>query len=148
MRIVLVHIDLFFFLFVRHVFVEHVLVVAAQIDVFVADVVRMRRVGRFIDGRYVGPRFVVVALAVLAGIAQFLLGFFAPLPFHASILEPNFHLRFRQHQRRGHFEPLWPRQVFVLSELVLQFQQLLTGECRPRPSCFAQQRRRRRRRAS
>ncbi len=100
--IVLVHINLFFLLFVR---LLHVLIVATQINVLAAVVgadVRLLRIARF-DGRaavIARSRFVVVALPVFVvavARAQFLLGFFTPFPFHASILEPDFHLSFRQH---------------------------------------------------
>lgn len=49
------------------------------------------------------------------------------------------YLRFCQHKRGGHFETFGPGQVLVEFELVLQLQQLLTGEGRARPSALSQQ---------
>ena len=45
-----------------------------------------------------------------------------------------------QHQAGGHLEPFGPREVLVLSELVLQLQQLLAGEGRSGPPSLAEQR--------
>lgn len=44
-----------------------------------------------------------------------------------------------EHQRRGHFKALGPRQVLVELELVLQLQQLLAGEGGARPTALPQQ---------
>lgn len=137
--IVLVHVDFFFLLFVA--LVQQVLVVAAHVHFFAGKGRRrlMRLGWRFTSAHHqrrrrrnasaAGSRgFVVVVVVVLsalvmaAGTPQLLLGFFTPLPFHATVLEPDFHLGLGQHQRRGHFESLRSRQVLVLPELVLQFQ--------------------------
>lgn len=67
-----------------------------------------------------------------------LLGFLWTFPFHATILKPNFHLSFRQHQTAGHFKSFGAGQVFVLFKLFFQFQQLLWSERRARSSRFAQ----------
>ena len=48
------------------------------------------------------------------------------------------YLRLSEHERRGHFESFGSREVLVLSKLVLQFQQLLTGEGRAGASRLAQ----------
>lgn len=49
------------------------------------------------------------------------------------------HLCFSQHKRCGHFKAFRSGQVFVKFELVLQFQQLLTGEGSAGPPALAQQ---------
>ena len=74
---------------------------------------------------------VVVGLIAVGVVAKLLLGFLAALPFHAPVLEPNFHLltnifqsftvrqldmedrlrmylRLGEHERGGHFESLGP----------------------------------------
>ena len=73
------------------------------------------------------------------GRPHLLLGFFAPLPLHPAILEPNFHLRLGEHERRRHFEPFGPRQVFILPELILQLEELLARKGRPRSAGLAQE---------
>ena len=64
------------------------------------------------------------------------LGWDEPLlhPFlllHASILEPDFHLRLIELKSSGDLNPPRPCQVFVEVELFLQFRQLLGGKIRP-----------------
>lgn len=49
------------------------------------------------------------------------------------------YLCFSQHQRCGHFKAFGSGQVFVELELVLQLQQLLTGESSAGPPALAQQ---------
>lgn len=51
----------------------------------------------------------------------------------------SIYLRFREHQRRRDLEPLRSAEIFVLSELLLQFEKLLGCEGGPRPPGFAQQ---------
>lgn len=80
---------------------------------------------------------VVVALGGFVE-AQLLLGLLAALPLHAPVLEPDLHLGLGEHERGGHFEAFRSRQVFVLAELVLQFEQLLARECSARSPGFAQ----------
>lgn len=55
----------------------------------------------------------------------------------ASIKKP--HLCFSQHKRCGHFKAFGSGQVFVKLELVLQLQQLLTGESGAGPPALSQQ---------
>lgn len=64
----------------------------------------------------------------------------SPPPF--LILPPLFplpHLRLRQHQTGGHLEPLRSRQVLVLPEVFLQFEELLRREGGARASRLPQE---------
>ena len=45
-----------------------------------------------------------------------------------------------EHQTGGHLEALGSREVLVLAELVLELEQLLTGEGGPRAARLAEQR--------
>lgn len=49
------------------------------------------------------------------------------------VLEPNLHLFLGQPQTVGDLDAPQPRQVHVVGELALQFQQLVAGERRPDP---------------
>jgi hypothetical protein len=51
----------------------------------------------------------------------------------------SLYLRFGEAEARGHFEPLGPGQVLVLLELLLQLQELLTGESGARTTGLTQQ---------
>lgn len=65
---------------------------------------------------------VVAAAAVrmIFPVFRFLMSLFWSFPFHSTILEPDFHLCFRQHQVTGDFKTLRPRQILVRFELLFQ----------------------------
>jgi hypothetical protein len=48
----------------------------------------------------------------------------------SSVLEPNFHLRLGESERRGELGPLGDAQVLLLAELFLEREELLGGEWR------------------
>ena len=54
-------------------------------------------------------------------------GFVLFLPFHASVLEPDFDLAFSQAKGVGDLDPSPPRQVAIEMEFLFQFQRLKTG---------------------
>lgn len=60
--------------------------------------------------------------------------FLQTLRFGTSVLKPDLHLRLRKVQRRRELCPLGDAQVLPLSELLLEGQQLLGREGRPRLS--------------
>jgi len=51
----------------------------------------------------------------------------------------SIYLRFRKHQRRRDLKPLRSAEILILSELLLQFEELLGCKGGPGPSGFAQQ---------
>ena len=50
-------------------------------------------------------------------------------PYHSSTSVAVYYLCLREHETRGHLEALGSREVLVLPEVLLQFQQLLRREC-------------------
>ena len=50
--------------------------------------------------------------------------FFVLFPFHASVLEPDFHLFFREIQHSGDLYSSKSREVSVVEEFFLQFEEL------------------------
>lgn len=58
----------------------------------------------------------------------------APLSGSAAAAAAATHLRLGQHETRGHLEALGAREILASAKLVLQLEQLLRREGRPRPA--------------
>jgi len=105
--------------------------------------IRMRRVNlnvhivlriTFIDFKFA---FIFIHCLIIFAVLR---SFLCSLPFHSSILEPNFHLCLRQAETGGHLVPLRPGEVLALLELLLQLEQLLGGEGCPWSSGLSKKR--------